>query len=103
MTDANSKIALKSVELKLEDMENDLQLKFSAYSTINTQLQAAKAKVQERTPAFTVIKGASVPVKHSGPKRMLTVLIILILTFLGTTAYILKDIVSQPHSMERKS
>lgn len=92
MADANSKVALKSVELKMEDMENELQLKFNAYSTINTQLQAAKAKVQERTPAFTVIKGASVPVKHAGPKRMLTVLILLIFTFLGTCAYILKDI-----------
>lgn len=92
MADANSKVALRSVELKLEDMENDLQLKYNAYSTINTQLQAAKAKVQERTPAFTVIKGASVPVKHAGPKRMLIVLLFLIMTFLGTCAYILKDI-----------
>lgn len=90
--DANSKVALRSVEMKLEDMENDLQLKYNAYSTINTQLQAAKAKVQECTPAFTVIKGASVPVKHAGPKRMITVLLILIMTFLGTCAYILKDI-----------
>ena len=92
MTDANSKIALRSVELKLEDMENDLQLMFNAYSTINTQLQAAKAKVQERTPAFTVIKGAAVPIKHAGPKRMIMVLMLLIFTFIGTSLYILRDI-----------
>ena len=90
MADANSKVALKSIELKLEDMENDLQLRFNAYTTVNTQMQAAKAKVQERTPAFTVIKGASVPIKPSGPKRMVFVAFILLLTFAGTSLYILR-------------
>ncbi len=92
-SDANTRMALKSVELKAEDMENDMQLKFNAYSTINNQLQAAKAKVQERTPAFTTLKGAAVPIKPAGPKRMIFVFVMLILTFMGTCAYILYDIV----------
>ena len=87
--DANTRVALRSVELKMEDMENDMQLKFNTYTTLNSQLQAAKAKVQERTPAFTVIKGAAVPVKPAGPKRMIFVLIMLILATLATGAYIL--------------
>lgn len=89
MADANTKIALKSVEMKLEDLENDLQLKFNTYTTVSTQMQAAKAKVQERTPAFTTIKGASVPVKPAGPKRMIFILVVLVLTAVGTSAYIL--------------
>ena len=92
LSDANSKIALRSVELKMEDLENDMQLKFNAYTTINTQLQAASAKVQERTPAFTVVKGAAVPIKPAGPKRMIFVGLILVLTFIGTSLYILKII-----------
>jgi uncharacterized protein involved in exopolysaccharide biosynthesis len=71
-------------------MENDLQLRFNAYTTLNTQMQASKAKVQERTPAFTVIKGASVPIKPSEPKRMIFVAFILLLTFAGTSLYILR-------------
>ena len=90
MADANTKVALKSLEMKLEDMENDLQLRFNAYTTVSTQMQAAKAKVQERTPAFTVIKGASVPIKPAGPKRMIFVAFILLLTFAGTSFYILR-------------
>lgn len=86
--DANTKAALKTVRLKLEDMENDLQLKYNTYTTLNTQMQAAKAKVQERTPAFTTIKGAEVPVKPAGPKRTIFVLAVLILTALGTSLYI---------------
>ena len=90
MADANTEVTLKSLELKLEDMENDLQLRFNAYTTLNTQMQAAKAKVQECTPAFTVIKGASVPIKPSEPKRMIFVAFIVLLTFVGTSFYILR-------------
>lgn len=92
LSDANSKVALRSVQLEMEDMENIMQLKFNTYSTLNTQLQAAKAKVQERTPVFTMLQGAAVPVRPAGPKRMLFVFGMLLLTFLGTSAYILKDI-----------
>lgn len=90
MADANTNVALKSLELKLEDMENDLQLRYNTYTTLNTQMQASKAKVQERTPAFTVIKGASVPIKPAGPKRMIFVAFMLMLTFAGTSLYILR-------------
>lgn len=89
-SDGNTKVALRSIELKMEDMENELQLKFNTYSTINTQMQASKAKVQQQTPVFTIIKGASVPVKASGPKRMLFVIGMLFLTFLGTTFYLVR-------------
>ena len=68
-----------------------MQLKYNAYSTMMTQYQAAKAKVQERTPAFTIVKGAAVPVKASGPKRMIFVISMLFLAFIATTLYIAKD------------
>ena len=88
-SDASTKISLRSVELKMEDMENDMQLKYNTYTTLNTQMQAAKAKVQERTPAFTLLKGAAVPVKPAGPKRMIFVLAVVFLTFIGTSIYVL--------------
>lgn len=55
---------LASLQSKQDDMENDMQLKYNAYSAMVTQYQAAKAKVQERTPAFTIVKGAAVPIKQ---------------------------------------
>jgi capsular polysaccharide biosynthesis protein len=91
MSDANTRVVLRSVELKMEDMENDMQLKFNTYTTINTQLQAAKAKVQEKTPAFTLLKGAAVPVKPAGPKRMLFVIAMLLVAIIGTVLYIFVD------------
>lgn len=91
LSDANTKTALRSVELKIEDMENDMQLKFNAYTTMNTQMEAAKAKVQERTPAFTILKGAAVPVKPTGPKRMLFVIGMVLLAFIVISVYSIRD------------
>ena len=90
-SDADMDVTMKSVELKITDLENDMQLKYNTYSTMCAQMEAAKAKVQERTPAFTVIKGADVPIKPAGPKRVLFVLGMLFLTILGTATYIVKD------------
>lgn len=90
--DANSDVILETVKSKEEEMENDMQLKFNAYSALSTQLQNAKAKVQENTPAFTIVKGASVPVKPAGPKRMAFVAAMLFLSFILTITYINKDL-----------
>lgn len=92
LSDANSNAALKIVTMKLENLENDMQLKFNAYNMLNNQLQAAKAKVQERTPAFTSIKGATVPTKPAGPKRMIFVLGMVLLAFVCVSIFIMKDI-----------
>lgn len=94
--DANMDIVLESYRAKRDDLENDMQLKFNAYSTMNAQLQTAMAKVQERTPAFTVIKGAAVPIKPAGPKRMIFVAGMLFLAFIGTIVYILKEDLLSP-------
>ena len=60
---------------------------------MSTQYQAAKAKVQQKTPAFTTLQGATVPIKPTGPKRMSFVLVMVFLSFMGTTVYVLRQIV----------
>ena len=72
--DANNDIVLESFRAKQTDLENDMQLKYNTYTVLNTQLQAAMAKVQEYTPAFTELQGASVPVKPEGPRRMIFII-----------------------------
>jgi len=93
LSDANSDAFLKSVQLMLDDYENEMQLKFNAYSTLNTQLQAAQAKVQESTPAFSVIQGAAVPLKPAGPKRMIFVGAMLFLAFIAISLYVCRDFI----------
>lgn len=94
--DANVDLTLESFKAKQEDLENDMQLKYNAYTTLSTQLQMAKAKVQERTPAFTILQGATLPQKPAGPKRVIFVMFMMFLAFTGTLLYVLKDdIISQ--------
>lgn len=86
--DANTEVILESYKAKQNDLENDMQLKYNTYSTLNTQLQQAIAKVQENTPVFTVIKGATVPLSPSSPKRMLFIIVMIVFAWAGATVYI---------------
>lgn len=88
--DAHQDALMLSVKTKIDDLENDMQLKYNVYTALNTRLEQAQAKVQETTPAFTTLTNATVPVKPAGPKRMIFVAIILILSTFGTIAYLFR-------------
>ena len=80
--DANSKVVLQSVQSQLDDLENEMQLKYNIYTQVVEQLQLAKAKVQERTPAFTIVQNATVPIKHSSRPKIVTLIVWMLLGFL---------------------
>ena len=92
ISDADMDVVLESVRLKQNDLENDMQLKYNTYTTLVAQLKAADAKLQEHTPVFTTIQGAEVPVKPSGPKRVLFVLGSFFVAFLVVTIYAIRDL-----------
>ena len=87
-SDASTNVSLRSVELKMQDMENDMQAKYNIYTAMSTRLEAAAAKVQESTPAFTELKNATVPIKPAGPKRMIFVAVMLFLATCGTIIHL---------------
>ena len=80
--DANSKVVLQSVQSQLDDLENEMQLKYNIYTQVVEQFQLAKAKVQERTPAFTIVQNATVPIKHSSRPKIVTLILWMMLGFL---------------------
>lgn len=87
--DANVDVQLASYKSKQEDLENDMQLKYNMYTAMSTQMQSAAAKLQESTPAFTVIQDATVPIKPAGPKRVLSALFMSLLAFLILSVWII--------------
>ena len=93
--DSNMDVMLESYKATQADLENDMQLKYNTYTTLMTQYQAARAKVQERTPAFTLVKGAAVPIKPAGPKRMLFVIGMCILVTMITSLWLIRDVVKK--------
>ena len=88
-SDANMDMVLESYKSKTEDLENDMQLKYNIYTTMNTQMQMAQAKLQEATPAFTVIQSATVPYKPAGPRRLVISVAMMILAFFVLSGWIL--------------
>lgn len=89
--DANQHTVLESHRNKLAALENEMQLKYTSYSMLMAQLQAAQSKVQERTPAFTLLKGAAVPVRPAGPKRMIFVATMLFLVFMFRAFWLVRS------------
>jgi uncharacterized protein involved in exopolysaccharide biosynthesis len=87
--DANQDIILQSVRMKITDLENEMQLQFSAYQQYYAQVQNAEAQVQQETPAFMTLQRATVPIKPAGPSRKKILLVFLFLAFVGTSTYIL--------------
>lgn len=85
--DANMHVFMNRVRSEQVKLENELALQYQAYSQVATQLQLAEAKVQEDTPAFTLLQPATVPVKKAGPKRATICLALLFLAFLATTLW----------------
>lgn len=71
-SDDNMNTVFMSYKIIQKDKENDMMLRYNIYSTLSEQLQLAKAKVQERTPAFTIVQNASVPVRHSSISKKMT-------------------------------
>ncbi|MDE6721676.1 MAG: chain-length determining protein [Bacteroidaceae bacterium] len=87
--DANQDLIYQTDRTTLNNLENEMQLQFNNFNMLAQQLQTAKAKVQEETPSFTTLQSATVPVEKAGPGRTKIVLIIMLLAFLGTSAWVL--------------
>lgn len=77
--DSHMNTILQSYQSERDKLESDMMLKQNALAAMETQLQSTKVKLQEKTPAFTTLKSATVPIKPAGPKRMIFVIGMLIL------------------------
>lgn len=89
--DSNFEIELEAFKSRRDQLENEMQIRYNVYTQMATQLQNAKAKVQENTPAFTMIQSPLMPYKASSRPRTVTVIIFVFLSFmayLGRFAYL---------------
>lgn len=92
-SDSNQDVILESYKLKQNDLENEMQLLYNNYTTLQTQVQQSQAKLLMQTPAFTTLQSASVPLKPAGPKRMIFVLGMTFLAFIIVTIYSSKNVI----------
>ena len=91
--DTHRGITLQTYQSQRDKLESDLALKQNSLSVMETQLQSSKLKLQEKTPAFTTLKSATVPVKPAGPKRMTFVAgMLFLVTIVGGIWMVRKEI-----------
>lgn len=85
--------SLESINQMQEKLMSDMDMAQNIYTTVSEQLELAKAKVQEKTPAFTTIQSASVPVKHSNtPKIVILALFVFLAIAIRGAVLIYKNI-----------
>lgn len=87
--DANKNVILQSVRIEQERLQNEMNLAYQVYSNVATQLQMAKAKVQEAKPVFAIVEPASVPLNPSGTSRKMILVGIVFLAVAGAAAWVL--------------
>ena len=78
--DSHDNIILQSVRAEQERLQNDMSLAYQVYSQVASQLQVARAKVQEEKPVFAVVEPAVVPLEPSGTSRKVYVLVFIFLS-----------------------
>ena len=78
--DSHDNIILQSVRAEQERLQNDMSLVYQVYSQVASQLQVARAKVQEEKPVFAVVEPAVVPLNPSGTSKKIYVLAFIFLS-----------------------
>ena len=93
--DRNQQVSMRSALTQQERLKNEMDLAYNVYNQTAQQLQVAKAKVQEKTPVYTVVDTATVPLSASKPSKPLILIGFVFLAAVGTCGWILfgKDLV----------
>lgn len=87
--DANRNVVLQRTQAEGTRLQNDMSIAFQIYSQVETQLQVARAKVQEAKPVFAIVEPATVPLNPSSPNKKIIILGLMFLGFIGSSAWIL--------------
>ncbi len=100
--DTHDNLILQSVRAEQERLQNDMSLAYQVYSQVATQLQMARAKVQEEKPVFAVVEPAVVPLQPSGMGKKMYILAFMFLAVFATMGWLLlgKDLL---HGLKSKA
>ena len=87
--DANQGVIKQSVRIEQERLQNEQNLAFQIYSQVATQLELAKAKLQEEKPVFAILEPARVPLYPTGTSSKIIIAGLVFLAVAGTAAWVL--------------
>lgn len=88
-SDSHMNSVLEAVKVKEESLRGDMENAYSSYSAMLQLREQAMAKIQSRTPAFTIIQSSKVTFKPSSRPRVYTALIYVFLGVIADVAWVL--------------
>ena len=90
--DRNRNITQEKALVEKSRLEADMELKNTLYSQWAQQLELSRAKVQQYTPAFTILTPAAIPARPSSPRKLKVLFLFFMLgTIAGCSYVLLKD------------
>lgn len=87
--DANKDVVLETYISKRDELENNMQTAFTLMNQMAIQKQTAQAKIQERTPSYTVIKTAKMPYKASSMPKLMILIFTVFIAVMADAAWVL--------------
>ena len=87
--DGNRSLYTQRSMVEGERLQNDMNLAYQIYNQVASQLQVARAKVQEAKPVFAVVNPATVPVKPASPNKKLILVGFIFLACVVAAAWVL--------------
>lgn len=87
--DGNRSLYTQRSMVERERLQNDMNQAYQIYSQVASQLQVARAKVQEDKPVFVVVNPATVPIKAASPNKKMILVVFVFLACVIAAAWAL--------------
>ena len=97
--DKHQGVSKQTYKVEEERLASEMQLAFEIYNTLYQQKLLNEAELQRRTPAFTVLQNASVPVKPASSMKLIKTALMSILSAL---VYLVKLIAKDRETVAEK-
>lgn len=87
--DKNRNINSQQTNAESIRLQNEMEISYSIYNQTQTQLEIARAKIQESKPVFAIIEPASIPIYPSAPNKTLIMIGFIVLGFIISISWVL--------------
>ena len=87
--DSNKNVILQRTQAEGIRLQNEMSIAFQIYSQVETQLQVARAKVQESRPVFAILEPSTTPLYPYYPNKVIIITIFALCGIIFRSAFIL--------------
>ena len=88
-SDKNKDVTSVMSSMKQQNLQSEYSLAFGVYSELAKQIEQAEIQVKKDTPILTIVQPVEVPDKRSSPKRLLNLIILMFLSIVISSSWIL--------------